>query len=193
MWKWLQEPEFQRMSALRLVSAEGRLESGCWRPWPRVRAPSLPSGPLPLSPSALAICSLLHSVSVSFPPLFLFLTLSLFSLPCLPSFLERPPSLFCSHSAHRANNSALSSDLPSGRREERQWCPLSPLLDSRGRGCLYSEPCALELLFRQYIVLASCLVSPYRGNWWREVVGFRGGRASLLSFSPPCWANLFGH
>lgn len=79
MWKWLQEPEFQRMSALRLA---GELR-GPSAPAARVRAPSLPSGPPAPGPPRLPL--VLYSVPSPFPlsPLF-----SLFSLALsLPSHL----------------------------------------------------------------------------------------------------------
>ena len=70
MWKWLQEPEFQRMSALRLAG-KPRGSSGVGLP--AALAPGAGTEP-PLrvpcpSSSTLAICSLLQSFSVSsFPP-----------------------------------------------------------------------------------------------------------------------------
>ena len=94
MWKWLQEPEFQRMSALRLAG-KPRGSSGVGLP--AALAPGAGTEP-PLrvpcpSSSTLAICSLLQSFSVSsFSPLFSVLPCSFspFSPPCLPSFLSDP-------------------------------------------------------------------------------------------------------
>ena len=94
MWKWLQEPEFQRMSALRLAG-KPRGSSGVGLP--AALAPGAGTEP-PLrvpcpSSSRLAICSLLQTFSFySFSPLFSVLPCSFspFSPPCLPSFLSDP-------------------------------------------------------------------------------------------------------
>lgn len=120
----LQEPEFQRMSALRLAGKR-RGPSGVTfgGSGSRVRALSLPSGPLALSLHACHLF-LLHSVSVSLPSFSLFsLTLSLLT-SCLPSFLSDPRPCFVHTLLTVPTTLPPLSDLPQ-LWEARRVCAVS--------------------------------------------------------------------